>query len=359
MKKIALALPLSLAFSLGILSPATGAEIVSVVMGNTVENVIIPAYAKFQGATKELKGQLVTLCQSPDSSNLESARNAFSKTAIAWGGIEFLRSGPVMKSNRVERILFYPDRKSTGLKQVQRALVKQNVTVTKIETLKKKSVAVQGLGAMEFLLFGTGFEKLASDKTTFRCQFAKSVSGNLDAIALELTKAWNANGGIKSQWLNPGSKGSIFRNQREAVNEVLGTAVHGLEAVRDIRLGAFLRNGKSDRPKSALFWRSNNTISVITANVEMVAKLFDAGGMNKLVVNDENGVMDAMRFEFKQVFSTLAAIDKPINLALQDEKQRKKLQYLKLVLGFLINRIDKEYSAVAGLSSGFSFSDGD
>lgn len=356
MKKIALALTLSF----GILSaPATGAEIVSVVMGNTVENVILPAYANFQSATKELKAQLAILCKTPGKSNLESARSAFSKTAIAWGSIEFLRSGPVMKNNRLERILFYPDRKSTGLKQVQRVLVKQNITVTKIETLKKKSVAVQGLGAMEFLLFGTGFEKLGSDKNTFRCQFAETVSRNLDAIVGELTRAWNADDGIKTQWLNPGAAGSIFRNQQEAVNEILGTAVHALEAVKDIRLGVFLRDGKSDRPKSALFWRSNNTIPVITANVEMVAKLFDDGGMGKLVVNDENGVMDAMRFEFKQAFSTLAAIDKPINLALQDKKQRKKLQYLKLVLGFLINRIDQEYSAVAGLSSGFSFSDGD
>ena len=356
MKKIALALSISI----GLLSaPATGAEIVSVVMGNTAENVIIPAYANFHGATKDLKGQIKTLCQVPNNSNLESARNVFSKTAIAWGGIEFLRSGPVMKNNRLERVLFYPDRKSTGLKQVQRALVKQNPTVTKIKTLKKKSVAVQGLGAMEFLLFGTGSEKLGSDENLFRCQFAETVSENLDAIALELTDAWNAENGIKAQWLNPGSTASLFRNQQEAVNEVLGTAVHALEAVKDIRLGAFLRNGKSDRPKSALFWRSNNTIPVITANVKMVAKLFDAGGMGKLVANDENGVMDAMRFEFKQAFSTLAAIDKPINLALQDEAQRKKLEYLKLVLGFLIDRIDKEYSAVAGLNSGFSFSDGD
>ncbi|MBL4890458.1 MAG: hypothetical protein JKX91_01255 [Rhizobiaceae bacterium] len=358
MKKIVLALSLSLA--LGVLSaPAAGAEIVSVVMGNTLENIILPAYANFQRATNELKGQVTTLCQTPDNSNLESARRAFSKTAIAWGGIEFLRSGPVMKNDRLERILFYPDRKSTGLKQVQRALVMQDQTVTKIETLKKKSVAVQGLGAMEFLLFGTGFEKLRSDKNTFRCQFAEAASGNLHVIASELIDAWNAKDGIKSQWLNPDSADSIFRNQREAVNQILGTAVHGLEAVRDIRLGAFLRNGKSDRPKSALFWRSNNTIPVITANVEMVAKLFDEGGMGKLVANDENGVMDAMRFEFKQAFSTLAAIDKPIKFALRDKTQRKKLEYLKIVLGFLIERIDKEYSAVAGLSSGFSFSDGD
>lgn len=355
MKKIALTI--TLFFSI-FSTPVLSAEVVLVVMGNTVENVILPAYEKFNDATAELETRLIALCKSPDNSNLENARQSFSKTAIAWGGIEFLRSGPVMKANRLERVLFYPDRKSTGLKQVQRALVKEDVTVTKIDRLKKKSVAVQGLGAIEYLLFGTNSEKLGMEKDTFRCLFAKTAAGNLNDIAAELSEAWNANDGIKAQWLNPGGPNSLFRNQQEAVNEILGTAVHALEAIRDIRLGAFMRK-TTDRPKSALFWRSDNTIPVISANVEMVAKLFDAGGMNKLVVDDENGVMDAMRFEFKQARSTLRAIDKPIKLALQDTAQRKKLEYLKLVIGFLIQRIDAEYSAVAGLNSGFSFSDGD
>lgn len=355
MKEFALALSLSLSV---LSAPAAGAEVVQTVLANTVKNVILPAYEKFHGATNGLKERLVILCKSPDNSNLASARQSFSKTAIAWGGIEFLRSGPVMKENRLERILFYPDRKSTGLKQVQRALAKQDVTVTATKTLKKKSVAVQGLGAMEFLLFGTDSEKLSSGQSTFRCQFAEVIADNLSVISEELAAGWNADNGIKAQWLNPGSATSIFRNEREVVNEILGTAVHGLQAMHDIRLGAFLRE-KRDRPKSALFWRSNNTIPVIAANLEMITKLFDAGGMDKLIVNDENGVMDAMRFEFGQARSTLAAIDKPIKDALQDETQRKKLEYLRLVLGYLIKRIDTEYSTVAGLSSGFSFSDGD
>ena len=59
--------------------------------------------------------------------------------------------GHLIEDNRFERVLFFPDRKSTGLKQVQAALAKPEDSVTTMETLKDKSVAMQGLGALEFV----------------------------------------------------------------------------------------------------------------------------------------------------------------------------------------------------------------
>jgi len=339
---------------------APDAKMISWVMETTVDQVIIPAYENFDQAVRQLKQQTTSLCQSPGKPSLTDARNAFSKTVIAWGGIEFLRSGPVMKNNRLERVLFYPDRKSTGLKQVQRVLANEDASATSIERLKKKSVAVQGLGALEFLLFGTGSDVLSATGETFRCKFADTIATNLQDISAELVNAWKAEDGVKAQWKNPGNPNSVFRTDLEAVNELLGTAVHGLEAVRDIRLGAFLRKAPpSDRPKSALLWRSNNTIPAMIANVEMVAKLFETGGMDEMISNDEFGVINSIKFELSQVLSAMRAIDKPINLALKDADQREKLEYLKLALGFLLKRVDTEYANAAGLASGFSFSDGD
>ena len=83
------------------------------------------------------------------------------------------------KENRLERILFWPDRKSTGLKQVQRALAEKDATATNPAKLKGKSVAMQGLGALEFVLFGTGAEKLAGPGEDYRCAYGRAIAGNV------------------------------------------------------------------------------------------------------------------------------------------------------------------------------------
>ena len=58
----------------------------------------------------------------------------------------------MLQDNRFERILYYPDRKGLGLRQVQALLAEQDASVLAVGALEGKSVAVQGLGALEFVL---------------------------------------------------------------------------------------------------------------------------------------------------------------------------------------------------------------
>jgi uncharacterized protein len=48
----------------------------------------------------------------------------------------------VVEENRLERILFFPDRKGTGLKQVQATLAASDETATDVAALSGKSVAM-------------------------------------------------------------------------------------------------------------------------------------------------------------------------------------------------------------------------
>ena len=96
------------------------------------------------------------LCAAPSQQALDAARQSFGETVDAWSAIEIIRFGPVTEENRLERMLFWPDRKGTGLKQVQAALAAKDATATDAGSLASKSVAMQGLGALEFVLFGTG-----------------------------------------------------------------------------------------------------------------------------------------------------------------------------------------------------------
>lgn len=326
----------------------------------TVENIVRPRLLVFSEAANDQENALRTLCLKPSAANLNISRESFINVAIAWGGIEHFRTGLVLENNRLERILFYPDRKSTGLKQVQRRLAKQDASLTDLKSLQAKSVAVQGLGAIEFLLFGTGSRDLKSASGAFRCSFAKTASENVSIIAQELADSWKAGSDYSKNWIKAGAPISVFANEQEAINELLGVLVHGLEVLRDIRIGAFLKKKPSnDRPKSALFWRSKTTVRMLEANLTMLESLMEEGGLYSLVKSDKNGTINSLRFEFSQIHKAIAAIELPIADSLQNEEQRKNIVYLESGLGYLIERIDGEFALKLGLSSGFSFSDGD
>ncbi|MEM7069765.1 MAG: imelysin family protein [Pseudomonadota bacterium] len=329
------------------------------VLLNTVSKFIRPGYENFRNSVLRLNSSLEKLCAYPNQPALERAQSAFQSAVASWSEVELIRFGPVNELNRFERILFYPDRKSTGLKQVQRILANQNESARKVSTLQSKSVAVQGLGALEFILFGTGYETL-KDGNGFRCEYGQAVSQNLVNLSNELVTGWEDGGSAYSIWSSPGPDNPIIRTSKEAVNLVLGTLVHGLESIRDLRLGSFLKGEpKKDRPRVAIFRRSEITMRVLVSNIGAVKKLLVQSGAIDLLDNEDRYIVDNVVFELNQAERVASEIGDPIAKALESPGEREKLLYLKTSLTSAIVMLDQDFAKSAGLSSGFSFSDGD
>lgn len=329
------------------------------VLRNTLDGYIAPAYAQLARTTRLLFEQVDTLCSQPNAAHLSTAREAFQVTVEDWSFIEWFRIGPVLRNNRVERFFYFPDRKSRGLRQVQTALAKQDGAVLEVSSLAKMSVALQGLGALDFLLFGTGADGLEAGDA-FRCQFADAVSANLHSIAESLATAWQQDQQLRTIWNTPSETNRLFRTDKEAMNALIGTLIHGLEAVRDTRIGVFLRETSDrDRPKSAPLWRSESTMASIAANLEGLEALFTRSRIETVLPKDFRYLGDAIRFEFEQSIKTAREINAPPSDLLVDIERREKLVYLNTGINFLLDRLDNELALAAGLSAGFSFGDGD
>ena len=329
------------------------------VLRSTLSEYIVPSYAQLAQATRTLSGHADALCARPDAARLAATRKAFHAAVEAWSFIEWFRVGPVLRDNRVERFFYFPDRKSRGLRQVQSALAKQDGAVLEVASLAKTSIALQGLGALDFLLFGTGADGLEAGDA-FRCQFANAASANLHSIAEDLSAAWQHDQQLRTIWNTPDETNRLFRTDKEAMNTVIGTLVHGLEAVRDTRIGVFLRETPDrDRPKSAPLRRSGSTMSSIAANLEGLEALFTRSRIETVLPEEFDYLGDAIRFEFQQGIKTAREMDAALPELLADAERREKLVYLNLSLGFLLNRLNGELAPAAGLSAGFSFGDGD
>ena len=150
LKRSALVLVLPLAL-LGVF-PASAAVKASDIIQRAIDGFVRPAYASLHEHAETLTGSVRKLCTKPSQGELDAARAEFSATVDAWSSAEIIGFGPIKENNRLERMLFWPDRKGIGLKQVQAALSAKDPTATDPAQLAGKSVAMQGLGALEFVL---------------------------------------------------------------------------------------------------------------------------------------------------------------------------------------------------------------
>lgn len=339
-------------------------EAVPQVLARAVDDVIRPGYHTFQTASEALGGAMTTLCAAPSQTALDGARSRFAEAVAAWSRIEIIRIGPVIEANRFERILFYPDRKGTGLRQVQAALAAKDETATSVGSLRDKSVAMQGLGALEFLLSGTGNEQLLSAEGDYRCRYGQAVAENLVRLATELTTAWDAPDGVQAAWKSPGPDNPEFRDEREAVSALLGILVHGAETVRDQRIESFYRGGNAKpAPRSAIYWRSGLTFASIEGNLAGLQSLLDGAGMQDLLDPEVRSIVGSIDFVLKSLIKTSGELDREtgtdIERAVSEEAMRAKLEFLLLNSRDLIVRLNDGYGGAIGLGAGFSFSDGD
>jgi predicted lipoprotein len=330
------------------------------VIAAAASGFVTPAYSAFQTASAELSDDMDALCAEPSPDRLAVAQSAFAGVVAAWSEAETIRFGPVTEENRLERILFWPDRKSTGLKQVQRALAEKDATATDPATLKGKSVAMQGLGALEFILFGTGAEGLALPGEDYRCAYGRAIAADLQDMAAAILAGWQSPDGIARQWANPGPDNQLYRTDDEAITELFNVFIHGLEMVRDVRISGFLgEQADSDRPKQAVFWRSGATTASIAANLRGMRKLFEASQLAALLPQDARWIAGSIGFEFDNADRALEAASGPIAETLADPARREKLAYARLVTSSLSELFGVRLAAALGLTAGFSSLDGD
>ena len=321
---------------------------------------IVPSYARLSDDAARLETTTRALCETPSAQTLASARAAFGSMALSWARIEWLRVGPSMEENRLERMLFYPDRKGTGLKQVQRALAGQDEVVTDAAKLGQLSVAMQGLGAYEFLLFRKGSAALASAASNvFDCRYALAIAQNLLAMSGELSAGWQAGTPLTKAFVMPSPENTLYRDDVEALNLVIGTIIHGLEAVRDVRIGYFLRKDGRDRPRSALYRRSGLTLASIATNLEGCLDLFERSGIERVLPDEAEYIGDQVRLEFQLAMRTAREFNAGPEALVGDAKSRKRLEYLEYAISNIIARLNDEFAPAAGLAAGFSFGDGD
>lgn len=324
-----------------------------------VTGYVRPSFDSFAAAASQLAVDADTLCRAPGNSELQAARDGFRQAALAFGKIEFLRLGPLVQENRLERLLFWPDRRGIALRQVQAAIGDKDPDVTNSATLGKKSVALQGFTALEFLLFGTGSDALGENGAGHRCGFASAIAANIDDIASQMSAEWNDPAGIARTWSRPGPENERFRNGEEVLSELVSLPADGLEILRDQRLLPIVPAGEAPKPKRALFWRSGLTFPMVASEIDGMKNYFIASSLAALLPAEANWMTGSTLFEFQNAAKTIRKLTMPVDVAVNDAGSVKEIRYLSIVTRSLFQLVGGQIATALGLSTGFSTLDGD
>ena len=354
-------LSLTLAFTgMAQAEDAVAPDLVDAILDKASDEVVVSGYKSFGAASVALITSIDSLCSSPSDATLASTQKAYSDVVVSWSKVETIKIGPVLNDNRQERILFYPDKSGSGLKQITAALTAKDEAALTPEKMQGASVALQGLGAMEYVLFGKGFEELKTADGAYRCKFGQAIATGLLTQSDTLTSEWTKADGIAHDFKHPSSSNPLFQTDKQAVTALLGTLVHGLDMIRKQRISSFYSaKDNVSNPKKAIFWRSGNTMASVVANLEGLADLWGKSGMKTLLKGDSTAYGGNIDFNFKSAISAAKAANLPLDQALADDKQRAKLDFMLLTIADLYKLLSEDVGKAIGLGAGFSFSDGD
>jgi uncharacterized protein len=329
-----------------------------------LESHIRPGYADFAQKSGALSSVLDAACKKRDVKDADKVRSAFRDAALSWSRIEHLRFGPVTEKARLDRIL---DLQRTGEGQVKKIIEKRDASVLTVADLQKKDAGVQGLSALEMLLYPKTDAALAdTEDGKFACGYAVAISGNLSEIAKELVAAWSDGGAFVGVWSKPGAQNALYKTADGPTLELLQAFRLGINNVREIKLLMPLgtkrlsANGPFAPKSRPPFDLSGLSVSTIAANIDGTLDLFDKGGFaDRLTVGDADST-DLIKTELGRATKLARQVEPAGVAAFADKANTDKLAGMvkPLFLAFKLGG-DALEMKIAGKLAGFSDNDGD
>ncbi|MGF1649311.1 MAG: imelysin family protein [Hyphomicrobiaceae bacterium] len=247
---------------------------------SALEGHIRPGYDRFAAAAARFVSQ-TQQCQSRAAFEYEMLMPAFRELVMAWGRIAHISFGPVMVENRLERLYFWLDRKGIARRQVMAAIAGADPKVAAAQSLAQRSVGLQGLPALEFLVSGEA-QRVAADRAHL-CRFAIAIAQNVSTIAAEIAADWSPAGPWTRHWLAPGAGNPRFVSDRETTFALATSFLAQMTRVRDVELMRPLGFAARNRRLPGPFDRTGLTMVFLAARLE---------GLRSLVV--DSGLLDAV-----------------------------------------------------------------
>lgn len=346
----------------GFIQPAAAADY-EPKLNNVIEAYIRPATGAFAETAAGLPGAVEAVCRTPDETSSARFETAFAETVAGFALVQFLRFGPLVENDRLSRLAFLPDPRGITQRQLRKLLAAREADALDAATLKDKSVAVQGLTALELVAFDkNGNVRLGqpdADKD-YTCAYAKAIAENVAAIAAEIAAEWQDPEGYGKLLLSAEGGNERFHTSKEALESVFNALVTGFIIIRDQDLEPAL-GGSRDKAKANRFpfSRSGNATVYLSAELMGLRDAIIGLDLKDLTPEEFTWIFDTIEFEFRNAQSLLDALTPPLRRSFEEGEAYDKVAVLAITVKSLQVTIGRELAGALGLAGGFNSLDGD
>ncbi len=285
-------------------------------------------------------------CQ-PSSSATEQAalaefRQHWRSSFAAWSAHQGQSGGPLDAEGLSFAFQFWPDKKDTTGKQLQRQLTAAE---------QGKPVQYQGatttLGAMEYLLESD----LAAGQ---RCLLLPEIGARLAANGRQLSAAWHDANGYQQQLTQMQQQGGATA----LLTQVLGQLAHRYDRIEK-KLLLPLNTVEHPRPLFAEAWRSGQSLHFLRTSLSSLEQEYRNGGIRAYLQQDPSHapVIDALDQAFADTLKHLPEGDS-LGYWLEGDRYAALLRF-KLSFDQLGYQLKQHLPTELGLNLGFNSTDGD
>lgn len=322
---------------------------------------ILPWHQTFVARTDELAQSLERLCQNPGNpGELEASRANWRTAMLAWQTLRPINFGPVQENNQAWRIQFWPDTHNRVGQKVE-ALLAQETPISAV-SLADANVLVQGLSALEYLLFDPSKDAAALQPPRV-CEYLRAAGVNTQTVAETLASGWaTGQGNFVGTFLSAGPGNLAFPTQKDAVAALVSGMVSSVEVIKNRKLGdAFGGRPGSGRinPYHLELWRSRLSLEAIQREVSANQQLYQTGLRPLLLAGGHKPLAQQLDDTFNLVAKTLASLPSPLFTQIQEPSALPQFQAAFDQLGQLLALLKRDLPTALGLQLGFNANDGD
>jgi predicted lipoprotein len=334
----------------------------------TISNeLIVPQHQAMSKAATELTLALVKLCENINEKTYLSAQHTWQEAMKAWSSLSAINYGPIDEKNISWRFQFWPDPINLVSRKFKSRLSGRNKAIS-AEELASASIAIQGLSAIEYLLFDESIGQApAYHAKPYLCDIALVTSQNLLNHSKDLQVSWESL--YAERWLETSSATQQNLDFNRQLEKLYSGWVMSLGAVYKNKLSKPL--GLDDKLKKSTelinpwvleSWRSRHSIENIKASLISARRMYEMDkGFSWFLMQKtpKNLALDnRIRHMFRRIFKRLGKITLSAYELITLEKT-DQLESLNEEVATLYLILKLDYAKAVDINFRFNAHDGD
>jgi len=316
--------------------------------------VVIPDYAAFAVAAGAMNDVAAGFCGAISEESLDELRLAYHETMDKWQVVQHIQFGPITYFNWNYRLQYWPDDNGTGARQLTALVANKESAVLGSEAFARQSVGVQGVQALELLLFSEdSLSQLQADP--YRCSVVQAITTNLEEIAAGVAQRWTDE--VRNTVATADERG-FFESAEDATIDFLKAQVEPVRSLQQQKLEAILGESQANaRVRRAESWRSERSVRNLKINVASLERFFNAGtpALNTVLPPED---IEGINAGFARLQATLAELPDSMAAALETESGYDKLKQAASDFSGLFELLEASLKKT-DLYLGFNSLDGD